>query len=92
MTRLDKGKRKMIFKVQFIWDEDAEVFYTESDIKGLNLEDTSLERLQEATEEIAPELIMRNHISADDLQSFDIKDLIPSIHYHPCQHPKLSSH
>ena len=50
------------FKVEACWDEDAKVWYSKSDIKGLNIEADTLDIFEEVLFDIAPELIVSNHI------------------------------
>lgn len=43
------------------WDNEAQVFYAESDIEGLHIEAASLDEFEEIMLDTAPELIMVNH-------------------------------
>ena len=52
---------KRTFSVKAVWDEEAQVFYAESDIEGLHIEASSLEEFEEVIIDTAPELIMANH-------------------------------
>ena len=52
---------KRIFTVKAIWDNEAQVFYAQSDIEGLHIEATSLDEFEEVMLDTAPELIMVNH-------------------------------
>jgi hypothetical protein len=47
--------------VRAVWDEDAGVFYSESDISGLHIEAETIEAFQDVLFELAPELIIANH-------------------------------
>lgn len=48
------------FTVTAIWDPDAEVFTTESDIPGLVLEAETFEELVDLVRSLAPEVIAAN--------------------------------
>lgn len=67
------------FTVQACWDEDAQVYYSESDIKGLHIEAKTLDEFEAVMRETAIDLIVRNHISLEELAQKPIRDLVPSI-------------
>ena len=52
---------KRTFTVKAVWDNEAQVFYAQSDIEGLHIEATSLNEFEEILLDTAPELIMVNH-------------------------------
>ena len=57
---------KRTFTVKAVWDEEAQVFYAQSDVEGLHIEAVSLDEFEEIMLDSAPELIMANHrIGAD---------------------------
>jgi len=57
---------KRTFAVKAVWDEEAQVFYAQSDIEGLHIEAASLDEFEEIMLDAVPELIMANHrIGAD---------------------------
>lgn len=76
---------KRRFVVSALWDEDAKVFYSESDIVGLHVEAATFEEFEEIVLDIAPELIIENHLKPD-LQTLSLRDLIPSIVLNRPQH------
>ena len=55
---------KRTFSVKAVWDDDAQVFYAQSDIEGLHIEAASLDEFEAIIIEEAPELIMANHRAA----------------------------
>lgn len=57
----------MNFFVRAVWDEGAGVFRSESDIIGLHIETDTIGEFREVLLDMAPELILTNHISGDDL-------------------------
>ena len=70
---------KRAFSVRAIWDDEAGVFYADSDIVGLHIEATTIEAFEALLFELGPELIVANHISAPDLANTPLTDLIPAI-------------
>ncbi len=52
---------KRTFNVKAIWDDEAQVFYSQSDIEGLHIEAASLDEFEAIIIEEAPELIIANH-------------------------------
>lgn len=67
------------FFVRAIWDPEAEVYYSESDISGLVIEAATLEEFEELVADLGPQLIVENHLSKADLARKPVVDLIPSI-------------
>lgn len=51
----------MSFFVKPIWDEEAKVFYSESDIEGLYIEAESLPEFNEIATDIARGVVEANH-------------------------------
>lgn len=70
---------KRTFTVKAVWDDEAEVFYAESDIEGLHIEAASLDEFEELIVDTAPELIMANHRSMSEISERPLKDMIPAI-------------
>lgn len=69
----------MDFFVRAVWDEGAGVFRSESNIIGLHIETGTIDEFREVLSDLAPELILTNHISGDDLLAKPLKDIIPVI-------------
>lgn len=67
------------FYVKAFWDEEAEVFCSESDIKGLHIEAETIEEFESILHECAIELIIANHVTANEIASSSFKDLVPAI-------------
>lgn len=67
------------FIVHARWDEDAKVFYSESDIIGLHIETDTLEEFEQVAMRDAPDLIVANHMTGAELSRGSIADLIPAI-------------
>ena len=70
---------KRNFMVKAVWDDKANVFYSESDIEGLHIEAVTIAEFEEIMMDVAPDLIVTNHLSAPDIAEHPLKDLIPAI-------------
>lgn len=70
-------KRK--YFVTAIWDEEAHVFYSKSDIHGLHIEPETLDEFESLIVDLAPDLIIENHLSSEEVSTTPLRDLIPSI-------------
>ena len=69
-------KRK--FLVTAIWDEEAHVFYSKSDIHGLHIEARhSMSSSPDCRS--GADLIIENHLSSEEVNTTPLRDLIPSI-------------
>lgn len=70
---------KRMFSVTAHWDEDAKVFYSQSDIVGLHIEAPTIEEFEDIMMSVAPGLVMANHVSKAELATTALEDLIPAI-------------
>ena len=70
---------KKTFYVRAVWDDEAKRFYSESDIHGLNIETDTVEEFEDVMKDVAAELVLANHYSAEELASTPLKDLTPII-------------
>ncbi len=70
---------KRTFFVKAVWDAEAEVFYSESDIDGLHIEASTVDAFEDVLFDAAIDLIVANHMSATDIAGTPIRDLIPAI-------------
>lgn len=70
---------KRSFSVRALWDEEAKVFYSDSDIVGLHIEAATLEEFESTLMELGPDLIVANHMSKPDFTNTALTDLIPAI-------------
>jgi hypothetical protein len=70
---------KRSFTVRAIWDDEAGVYYAESDIVGLHIEARTVEEFEALIRDLAPDLIVANHISAPELATTPLAELIPTI-------------
>lgn len=70
---------KRTFYVKAIWDDEVNVWYSESDIFGLHIETKSIAEFEEVMNEFAAELIVANHLTAEEIAETSMKDLLPTI-------------
>ena len=70
---------KRTFVVKAVWDDEAKVFFCESDIFGLHVEAETIDEFEAVVLNVAIELIVANHISATDLAEKPLSELIPAI-------------
>ena len=70
---------KRMFKVTAIWDEEAKVFYSQSDIIGLHIESATLDDFEIVMMDVAPGLVIANHFSKPELETTPLEDLVPAI-------------
>ena len=67
------------FSVKAIWDAEARVYYSESDIFGLHIETKTLDDFEEVMMAEGVNLILANHVSSEDLANTPLRDLVPAI-------------
>ena len=77
---LEGARMRKIFTVRAVWDADARVYYSESDISGLHIEAETLEEFESDLFDVAAELIVANHMTEDELTS-PARDVMPAILY-----------
>ncbi len=73
---------KRSFYVKAVWDDEAKVFYADTDIMGLGIEAPDLKTFEEVINEHAIELTMANHITAEEAASKQVLDFVPAIIFH----------
>ena len=71
--------QKRTFYVRACWDADANIYYSESDIEGLHIEAKDLDEFEAVMMEVAPELVIANHVEVLQLKNTPLKDLVPAI-------------
>lgn len=67
------------FYVRAIWDPEEKLFYSDSNIIGLHLETPTFEEFEEVLMDVAPDLIVANHLTDADLANTPLRDLVPAI-------------
>jgi len=70
---------KRTFSVKAVWDEEAGVYVSESDIIGFHIEAGTLDEFEELMMELGPELIVANHMSAAERAAKSYEELMPAI-------------
>jgi hypothetical protein len=70
---------KRHFEVRAVWDAEARVYYSDSDIIGLHIEADTLEEFERLVNAEAAELIVANHLTAKDFANLPLRDLIPAL-------------
>lgn len=78
------------FFVKAMWDEEAKVFVSESDIIGLHIEAETLKEFEAVLFEEGPQLIFDNHITREELSSRSIADLFKGIIWQPPAEPDMA--
>lgn len=73
---------KTSYYVLPVWDDEAQVWVTDSDILGLHVEAETLERFFEEVDLFARDLIVENHLSDDAVGDRPLAQVIPAIRYH----------
>lgn len=59
---------KRMFSIIARWDDEAQVFYSGSDIAGLHVEAATLEEFEAVMMDVAPGLVTTNHPTKEELQ------------------------
>ena len=70
---------KRTFYVKAIWDDEARVWYSETDIQGLFVETSTLAEFEEVMPELARDMIIANHITENDMATKSIDQLISTV-------------
>lgn len=70
---------RRLFTVTALWDAEAQVFCSQSDIIGLHIEAPTVDEFEAVMLEVAPGLVIANHFTKQEIQSAAAEDLIPTI-------------
>lgn len=73
---------KRTFYVKALWDDEVNVWYSESDIFGLHIETKTIPEFEDVMNEFAAELIVANHLTPEEIANTSIKELLPTIVWH----------
>ena len=71
--------RKRAFHVTAIWDEEDQIWVSETDIRGLHLEAETLNEFRDLVDEFASELIFTNHCSEEELAGQPMRNVVPTV-------------
>ena len=69
---------KRMYSITAHWDDEANVFYSVSDIIGLHIEASTIDEFEAIMMDLAPGLVIANHVSKDELASLAPEDIIPA--------------
>jgi len=75
------------FEITAVWDGEAEVWISQSDIQGLHVEAETLEEFEAAARAYAAELIVENHYKDENIDISNLKDWIPTINWRSDTNP-----
>ena len=67
------------YTVKPVWDTEAKVWISESDIDGLHIETETLEEFQDVLSDVGAELVAANHTTDAQAEGTKLRDLIPAI-------------
>ena len=70
---------KRSFHARAIWDEEDQLWISESDILGLHIEAETLEEFDALVSEFGPELIATNHFSDTEIEGKPLREIIPTV-------------
>jgi Domain of unknown function (DUF1902) len=74
---------KRTFYVKALWDDEAKVWYSETDIEGLFIETGSLQEFEDIMPELARDMIIANHNSLPGFDSLAPEDLFAMVTWMP---------
>ncbi len=80
---------KRAFFVRALWDEEAKVWYSETDIDGLFINAKNLNEFEDVINEFAGDLVLENHWRHDQVPQELIKTTVPIILW---QRPSSARH
>ena len=72
---------RKVFTIKAVWDDDAGVYFSDSDISGLHIEAESLDEFESEMFEVAADLIFANHMTDEEYNSASARERIPAIVY-----------
>jgi Domain of unknown function (DUF1902) len=70
---------KTTFFVKALWDDEANVWYSETDIEGLFINAKNLEKFEEVISGFAGDLVLENHWHCDQVPEDLINITVPII-------------
>jgi Domain of unknown function (DUF1902) len=80
---------KRTFFVKALWDDEAKVWYSETDIDGLFINAKDLNEFEDVINEFAGDLILENHWRLGQVPEEMIRTTVPIILW---QRPSVSRH
>ena len=76
--------KQKVFTVKAVWDGEAGVFYSESDITGFHIEARTMEEFGQLVLENAADLIFENHVTPEEMLRHPLRELIPTVVWDRC--------
>jgi Domain of unknown function (DUF1902) len=73
---------KRTFFVKAIWDDEAKVWISDTDIEGLFINAKDLDEFEDVVNEFAGELVLENHWRNEKVPSEVIGSTVPIILWH----------
>jgi hypothetical protein len=70
---------KTTFFVKALWDDEAKIWYSETDIEGLFINAKDLEEFEEVINGFAGDLVLENHWRRDQVSDELMKTTVPII-------------
>jgi hypothetical protein len=70
---------KRTFFVTAVWDDEAKIFYSDSDIDGFHIEAETLEEFEELLFDLGPEMALANHLLPHADPQAPLAELVPAI-------------
>lgn len=74
---------KRTFYVKALWDDEAKVWYSETDIEGLFIETKTLAEFEEIMPELARDMIIANHNDDPAFAKGSPEDLFATVTWIP---------
>jgi Domain of unknown function (DUF1902) len=74
---------KRTFYVKALWDDEAKVYYSETDIEGLFIETGTLEEFEVIMPELARDMIIANHSPKPGADALSPEELFATITWMP---------
>ena len=74
---------KRTFYVKALWDEEAKVWYSETDIEGLFIETKTLAEFEDIMPDLARDMIFENHTSRSEIVKSSPQDLFAMVTWIP---------
>jgi len=73
------------FEIQAVWDAEANVWYSKSNVVGLHVEADTLEEFERIVREEAADIVYDNYLSKAEIDRSNLKDFIPTIFLRPAE-------
>ncbi len=85
---MDRSMKRTFF-VRALWDDEAKIWYSETDIDGLFINAKDLNEFEDVISEFAGDLVLENHWQHGQVPEEMIKTTVPIILW---QRPSLTRH